>query len=187
MNQLENSIQDENNEKYIIYHSKKIKINEIKIGENEFTKKEIYNEKKTSNNLEELNAIDESFFEKLTEMKDTEKAEDEENDKNDSSNKRLIEEFLKKKEDKKFLEELGNLGFVIKNNNDESEGKEKKVRCPICYEDIDYTNNKIEVGKCSHQICQKCWKRLEDSKGNAKCPTCRKNVKKAERNIVYID
>ena len=186
MNKIENSIKDSNKGKFIIYGSKKIKINEIKIGvENNNSKREIKNENTPQNDLEGIDAIDESFFDNLSEIKDNEKMDNEEINENETSNKKLIEEFIKKKEDKKFIEELEKQGFVLKQNNEEKE-EERKVTCPICYESVDYIINKIEVGKCGHQICQKCWKRLEDSEGNAKCPTCRKMVKRAERNIVYI-
>ena len=190
MNELENTITDENNDKFIIYHSKKIKINEIKIGGNDLnTKKESQKDDNQIKDFEELNLIDESFFNDLKESNDIEKIKDQikkEDKENEISYKNLIDEFMKNKDDPKLLEALKKNGFEIKDNNEITEEK-SVITCKICYFAIDNKDNKLEVGKCGHAFCQKCWKKIEDKKGNSICPICRKVVKRKERNLVYTN
>ena len=40
-----------------------------------------------------------------------------------------------------------------------------KEECPVCYEEI--TNEKLEIPRCSHYICNECHKRCDS------CPVCR--------------
>ena len=187
MNELENKIADENKDRFIIYHSKKIKINELKLkGDKQEFKEETPKNTIYENELKGINEIDESFFNKLSECDDQEKIEKEKSEENEQLNEKLIEEFLKKKDDPKFLEKLGKLGLKIKTNEEEEEYKEKSIiKCNICYFIIDNSENKLEVGKCGHAFCQKCWKKMEDSKGQAKCPICRDIVKRKDRNVIY--
>ena len=190
MNELENTITDENNDKFIIYHSKKIKINEIKIGGNDLnTKKESQKDDNKIKEFDELNLIDESFFNDLKESNDIEKIKAQikkEDKENEISYKNLIDEFMKNKDDPKLLEALKKNGFEIKDNNEITEEK-SVITCKICYFAIDNKDNKLEVGKCGHAFCQNCWKKIEDKKGNSICPICRKVVKRKERNLVYTN
>ena len=190
MNELENTINDENNDKFIIYHSKKIKINEIKIGEDDLNKeKESQKNNSQQKELEGINLIDETFFNELKELNDTEKIEaqiKQEDKENEVSYKKLIDEFMKNKDNPKLQEALKQKGFEIKDNNEVAEDK-SILTCKICYFAIDNINNKLEVGKCGHAFCQKCWKKIEDKKGNSICPICRKIVKRKDRNLIYTD
>ena len=191
MNELEKKLDHENDDKFIIYHSKKIKINEIKLkGDNPNFKKETPKNNIKENEFEGINTIDETFFNKLSECdeQDNIEKEKEKEKENELLNEKLIEEFLKKKDDPKFLEKLGKKGLKIKTEDEEEEEcKEKSIiKCNICYFTIDNSENKLEVGKCGHAFCQKCWGKMEDAKGKAKCPICREIVKKKDRNVIYV-
>ena len=196
MNELENSKSEESPEKFIIYHSKKIKVNEIKIQpQNNNTEQtpnqEIKEENKDKDkSLEGINLIDESFFEKLSESVEPKKKEEEiESNKEELSDKELIEEFMKKKNDKKFIEELEKKGLEVKENSNNEEEKEtrNKLSCIVCFSNTEDSEIKLEVGKCGHILCHNCWSKIEDKKGNSKCPICRKNVKKKDRNLIYLN
>ena len=191
MNELEKKLDNENDDKFIIYHSKKIKINEIKLkGDNPNFKQETPKNNIKENEFEGINTIDETFFNKLSECdeQDNIEKEKEKEKENELLNEKLIEEFLKKKDDPKFLEKLGKKGLKIKTEDEEEEEcKEKSIiKCNICYFTIDNSENKLEVGKCGHAFCQKCWEKMEDAKGKAKCPICREIVKKKDRNVIYV-
>ena len=69
----------------------------------------------------------------------------------------------------------------------ENDSRNNILTCKICYLSTDNSQIKIEIGKCGHGVCQDCWKKLENSKGVAICPICRKEVKKKDRNIIYVD
>ena len=196
MNELENSKSEESPEKFIIYHSKKIKVNEIKIQpQNNNTEQtpnqEIKEENKDKDkSLEGINLIDESFFEKLSESVEPKKKEEEiESNKEELADKELIEEFMKKKNDKKFIEELEKKGLEVKENSNNEEEKEtrNKLSCIVCFSNTEDSEIKLEVGKCGHILCHNCWSKIEDKKGNSKCPICRKNVKKKDRNLIYLN
>ena len=187
MKEFENDKTNENSQKFIIYHSKKIKINEIKIGDNKINKKENKIDNNPERNLDGINNIDESFFDNLvSEENFSKKVEQElinEEDKEDFYNKQLIEELIKKKNDPKFLDQLEKSNFQLNENEFESENK-NILTCKICFSNTDDSKTKIEVSKCGHTACQNCWKKLEDKNGNAFCPICRKKVKKKDRNLV---
>ena len=179
MNELENSKIDEDGNKFITYHSKKIKINEIKIGgNNQDNEKESKNKEikdLSKNELEEINDIDESFFDNLSEFDSNKSKKD--------GNKKLVSQICKNINDKNFKEELGKLGLEVVEND----SRNNILTCKICYLSTDNSQIKIEIGKCGHGVCQDCWKKLENSKGVAICPICRKEVKKKDRNIIYVD
>jgi hypothetical protein len=179
MNELENSKIDEDGNKFITYHSKKIKINEIKIGgNNQDNEKESKNKEikdLSKNELEEINDIDESFFDNLSEFDSNKSKKD--------GNKKLVSQICKNINDKNFKEELGKLCLEVVEND----SRNNILTCKICYLSTDNSQIKIEIGKCGHGVCQDCWKKLENSKGVAICPICRKEVKKKDRNIIYVD
>ncbi len=57
----------------------------------------------------------------------------------------------------------------------------------MCFSNTEDSEIKLEVGKCGHILCHNCWSKIEDKKGNSKCPICRKNVKKKDRNLIYLN
>ena len=193
MNEFEKNKTDENIQKFIIYHSKKIKINEIKIGDNKKNKDENKEENIQEKNLEGINNIDESFFDNLlsedniSKKYEQEIINEEDKEEDDIYNKKLIDELAKKKNDPKFLEELEKINLQINENNELQTENKNILTCKICYLNTDDSKTKIEVSKCGHTACQNCWKKLEDKNGNALCPICRKKVKKKERNLVYLN
>ena len=195
LNEFEKNKLGENTQKFIIYRSKKIKINEIKIGDNNKKQDENKEENIQEKNLEGINNIDESFFNNLlSEENISKKCEKElfieEEKEEDIYNKKLIDELVKKKNDPKFLEQLEKSKFQMHENNENNEFETENkniLTCKICYLNTDDSKTKIEVAKCGHTACQNCWKKLEDKNGNALCPICRKKVKKKDRNLVYLN
>ena len=185
INELEKDKKDKNSQKFIIYHSKKIKINEIKIGDNKDENNENIIENITEKDLEGINNIDEAFFDNLATDEDiSNNIENEliEQKKNDIQNDVLINQIIKKMKDKTFVKKLEDKNIVI---NDESYNK-NVVTCKICFSDTNDPNVKIESGKCGHLVCITCWKKLEDKNGVAICPFCKTKQKKKDRNLIYL-
>ena len=167
--------------KFLI-NSKNRKIQEIKIGNQNNNKEEEIKDKQDFN-LEDLNDIDESFFENLSETPNQNQL----NAKKEISDKELIDEIIKKKNDKNFIEELEKEGIEVKDGINENQTQNtNSLSCKVCYRNTKEDNIKLEVGKCGHILCQNCWCAIESKKGKAICPLCRQIVKKGERNIIYI-
>ena len=167
-----------------IYNPKNKKIYEVKIEDQK--KDDIQNNRNTEGNiLEELNNIDEKYFESLTETPNSKEIMHI-NKRKGFSDKELIDELVKKKDNKEFIEELEKNGLEVTNNKKEIESQKNKLSCYVCYSSSNESKTKLEVGKCGHILCQECWKKLENKEGISKCPVCRYIVKKEERNIIYI-
>ena len=183
MNETEKLRKNENYDNNFIYNSKKRKVYKVKIGEDKYI-----NNEELKNNLDEINFkdidnINENYFEKLSEIPNSEEF----NEQKKLSSQELIEEIIKKKDDKNFLDELEKKGIEVSNNENEKEPPNiNSLSCKVCYFNTNETNIKLEVGKCGHILCQNCWSKLEDKKGNSICPLCRKIVKKKDRNIIYV-
>ena len=187
MNELENSKIDENGDKFIIYRSKKIKINEIKISDNKDIQKENPIKESSQKDLEGINLIDESYFNNLLSEEDASKnIEEEKLVEEEIENNRLIEEFMKKRNDINFLKELEKRGVGIKEKSENENDNISQLNCPVCFFTTKNSNIIFESGKCGHAICKTCWNKMENSEGIAICPICRKEVNKKERNKVYI-
>ena len=172
----------------ITINSKNRIIHEIRIGhdkkeEEEETKN---SEKKLENIdfLEELNKIDESYFDNLPEAQNSKDLKNSE-ETNEISDEELINEIMKKKNNKKFKEALEKEGLEVLNEK-ENEPVKNSLSCYICYNNTNESDIKLEVGKCGHVCCLSCWSKLENKKGEAQCPVCRKTVKKKERNRIFI-
>ena len=45
----------------------------------------------------------------------------------------------------------------------------KKIKCPICLEDIETDN--LQISKCGHKYCSTCYGNIN------KCAICRKGIK----------
>ena len=176
-------------EKYFIYNSKKIKLHEIRLGDdNKNEKDENKSKNSQNNNFEEIDYIDESYFDKLIETPNSKKLKEENKEKEkELSDNELINEILKKKGDKKFIEELEKKGIELTNNNEEKETPNKnRLSCSVCYSNTSNSEIKIEIAKCGHYLCQNCWKKIENKKGISICPICRETVRKKDRNEIYI-
>ena len=185
MIEIEN-LRNENESAKFITNLKERKIHEIKIGEQNSNSKEEETKNTENNNFEYLNNIDETYFDKLIETPNSKKLKKIYKEK-EISDKELIDEIIKKKDDKIFLEELEKEGIEVKIDNNERETQNiNSLSCKICFTNTKESNIKLEVGKCGHILCQSCWNKLENKKGKAKCPICRQIVKKEDRNIIYI-
>ena len=186
MNETEKLRKNENNDNKFNYNSKNRKIYEVKIGEDKCENEEVKNNLDEIN-FEDLDNIDENYFEKLSETPNSKESK-ELNIEKKLSSQELIEEIIKKKNDKNFLEELEKKGIEVSKNENEKESSNisNSLSCKVCYFNTSESNIKLEVGKCGHILCQNCWSKIEDKKGNSICPLCRKKVKKKDRNIIYI-
>eukprot|EP01103_Thecamoeba_quadrilineata_P001907 TRINITY_DN1176_c0_g2_i1.p1 TRINITY_DN1176_c0_g2~~TRINITY_DN1176_c0_g2_i1.p1 ORF type:complete len:1379 (-),score=276.34 TRINITY_DN1176_c0_g2_i1:26-4132(-) len=47
------------------------------------------------------------------------------------------------------------------------------LRCPLCVEELDYTDKKFVPCQCGYQICRFCWNYIMENL-NGRCPACRK-------------
>ena len=186
MNETEKLIKNEKDEEdKFICNSKKRKIFEVRIGGNKDSDKE---ELKRSMNdyAEEINNLDEIFFEKLPETPNSKELKNI-NKQREISDKELIDEIIKKKDNKKFIKELEKKGLEVQDTRNDIESKSKnKLSCRVCYSSTDESKTKLEIGKCGHPICQDCWNKMENKKGISKCPVCRQEVKKEERHLIFI-
>ena len=171
----------------ITINSKNRIIHEIRIGHDKKEEEETKNSEKKLENidfLEELNKIDESYFDNLPEAQNSKDLKNSE-ETNEISDEELINEIMKKKNNKKFKEALEKEGLEVLNEK-ENEPVKNSLSCYICYNNTNESDIKLEVGKCGHVCCLSCWSKLENKKGEAQCPVCRKTVKKKERNRIFI-
>ena len=100
----------------------------------------------------------------------------------------LAEEIKQKKNNPDFREELkkNGLNFILVDKNNSNENSEKSItnllECPICYNNTNDPNIKMEVCECGHMFCKDCLDKLE----NEKCPLCKKPLNFSERRQLFI-
>jgi regulator of telomere elongation helicase 1 len=187
MNEIEKMSKTEKNEENaFICNSKKRNIYEVRIGGNGNVNKEESQKNENDTNFEDIKHINEAFFENLMETPNS-KENINDNKKRELSDKELINELIKKKNNKKFIEELEKKGLEVQNNHNDSEPQNKnKLSCRVCFSDTNDSKIKFEIGKCGHPLCQFCWSKIENKKGISKCPVCRQEVKREERNQIFL-
>jgi hypothetical protein len=185
MNETEKLRKSENDEDSFINSNKK-NICVLKIGKNEEEKNNKKAQDSKDLNFEGINNIDENYFENLAETPDSKDLKKHINKINELSDKDLINELIKKKNNKEFIEELEKNGMEVTDNKDVKKSQKNVISCYVCYSNSNESKVKLEVGKCGHVLCQNCWNKIENEQGISKCPVCRKIINKTERNLIYI-
>ena len=189
MNETEKSDKNCEDEKFICNSKKRI-IYEVRIGESNNVSNEETKIIENDNNFPDINHINEVYFDKLIEKPNSKEHLDS-NNKKELTDKELIDELIKKKDNKHFIEQLEKKGLEVQdNNNDNNNDSESQCKnflsCKVCYSSTNESKVKLEIGKCGHPICQICWSKIENKKGIAKCPVCRQEVKREDRNKIFI-
>ena len=160
MNEIEKLEKNKNDDGNFLYNSSKIKVHEVRIGDNNKNKNNDEEQKNKDEIDEDISFIDESYFEKLVETPNSKEFQ-KINKENEISDKELIDEIIKKKNDKMFLEELEKKAIEVTNNKEEKESQNcNSLTCKICLCTTKNSNIKLEVGKCGHALCQKCWSKI---------------------------
>ena len=185
MNETEKLNKSENDEDSSIIKANKSNICILKISKNEEEKKNKEAEDSKEQNFEGINNIDENYFDNLAETPDSKEFKSITNTKKELSDKELINELIKKKNNREFIEELEKNGMEI-DNKDAKHSQKNVISCYVCYSSSNESKVKLEVGKCGHVLCQYCWSKIENEQGISKCPVCRKIINKTERNLIYI-
>lgn len=62
------------------------------------------------------------------------------------------------------------LFYVLGRKMDESD---QDLECPLCMEEIDFTDKYFKPCPCGYQVCRFCWNHIKENL-NAKCPACRR-------------
>ena len=103
----------------------------------------------------------------------------------------MAEIFKRKKDNPDFKEELKKKGLkfnlVDKNeDNDSSESCKNVLRCPICFNNTNDPDVKMEVCGCGHFFCKNCLDYIEKNNILSKCPTCKGDINVNERRKIFV-
>lgn len=59
------------------------------------------------------------------------------------------------------------------NNNEIEDNSHGSESCPLCLEDMHYSDSTFKPCPCGYQICRFCWHRIREEE-NERCPACRR-------------
>ena len=198
-----NNTQINGNEK-----SKNIIINNIDIKSEQKDNEDIL----LSNLMEEFKEVGESFFDSLkeeTNKKNNPKIKEGENvgevneveEKNEEKGKftkkkdikelsfsDLAEEIKNQRNNPDFKKELKKMGLefnIVDRNEDNEKSVTNILSCPICFENTNNQNIKMEMLGCGHYFCKTCLDKLQRKNENV-CPICKEIIDENKIRVDYV-